>query len=317
MRIYIVQYEMLDFMREVLNPQLNNITEDNPSSVAITTYKFPFCYDLGEDEYAVGLSDKKKLVIKKDAVSLLYMDEVMSLYETGWLQFFITDSETLTTVKSEDRFILALLTTTRKSSIIFIEHDGYKKIGKIESKFALEIVRCGQFTSIVDRTEQRYWYTMRVPLIRQKNEIEELYTILRGLQYMYNTKQVIYNNIEGMYNGYLDFHSFTVMIDRPRDVLLTVIDMGKNHEHFTDIYDKVIKQAERAIIEDKDLLFRMATIYDIYKFIDRVYPDYIDNYVELMKEYFEAIFKSRTPEKSPIDVTILDFEARYKKKIEQ
>lgn len=311
------EYHSLNLIKEITEDidKLTYITDDNPSFINVQKTNIIYCHDIGDGEYAIGTS-RLRLVVKKEDVSEEFTDVIMSLYDHGWLSFYTIDPEINKVTPLHDRFALALLTTPRRSNIVFIIHNGYNRIGKVESKFVLDIVRTGMYNNIVSKTIVNYWYTLRVPVATHKNEIQTLNNMLQALKYMYINKRVIYDNIEGIYNGILDPYSFNIGFDQPRSLLTMVLMHAKDHEHFGELYDQVKKSAEEAGSDNMELLFNIATIYDIYQFIKRVYKEYMESYSIIMKEYFEAIFKNRLPEKSPIEVTIIDFESKYKKKIE-
>ena len=293
-----------------------SIIDNNPSSVGMITQKEVYCLDLGEDEYAIGISRRLRLVVKKEDVSDEYTDSLLTLFQNGWLNFYIFETETTKMVETHDRFAISLLTTSRKSNIIHLSHNGYNKIGKVENKFVLDVVRHGSYGIKAPDSQTVYWYTLRVPIVPYKNDIHVLNNILQALKYMYTTKHVIYNSAQGIYNGLLDPYSFSIGFEDSREMLKMIIDVGKDHSQFSNIYDQVKKTAESAAKDDVELLYKITTIYDIFKFIDTIYDEYADSYSVIMKEYLEAIFKSRVPEKSPIEITIIDFESKYKKKIE-
>lgn len=320
MRIYIIEYNYLNFQHENSNEVIDPmyITEDNKSTVGMQRFIFVYCYDIGEDEYAIGTSYNYKLVVKKEDITDEYNDTILSLYDNGWLNFYLVDTEkSKDFVKTNDRFALSLLTTPRKSNTLFIIHPGLNMIGKVTNKFVLETVRYGTYESEIPPTHDVHWYTLRLPPPSEKNEVHILYTLLRGLKFMYQTKNVIYNKTKCIYNGMIDPYAFDFEFKDSRKVLKFIIDKAKKSDAFNNIYNEVKKLAERLVEDDKDLLYKIATIYDTYAFIEYIYPEYIESYVNIMKEYFEAIFKDRIPEKSPIEIAITDFESKYKKKIEQ
>lgn len=319
MRIYIVKYELLDFTSgDIIPIDPVNITENNESMTSVHDKSFVYCYDIGEDEYAIGGIPAYKLVVKKEDISDENVDAIMQLYNGNWLTFYYIDTENnKEIVKTNDRFALELLTTPRKSNTLFITHAGLHRIGKVTNKFILETVRHGSYESEVPPAHTVYWYTLRLPPVSEKNEIHILYTLLKALKYMYESKHVIYNKTHCIYNGMIDPYAFEFDFSEPRGILRFIIDKARNHDAFGDMYNDIKKVAEIAVDDDKELLFSIASILDIYNFINKIYHEYIDSYSTIMKEYFEAIFKGRIPEKSPIEVTIIDFESKYKKKIEQ
>lgn len=322
MRFYTLEYHPLEITEDVVNEKnklITTITENNSSIIRIGTSQSIYCIDLEQDEYAIGFKEHLRFVVKREDVSDEYIDIIMPLYRNGWINFHIMDMDTNKLTELNDRFALALLTTPRKSNIIFLSHYGYNRIGKVENKFLLNIVRNGSYNIKVSPSPIRdtiYWYTLRIPLISYKNEIHVLNNILQAIKYMYTTKRVLYNNTGGIYNGLLDPYSFSIGFEEPHAMLKMIIILGKDHKHFNAVYDQVKKMAESAIKDDIELLYKIATIYDIYIFITSIYNEYNDSFSIIMKEYLDAVFKNRIPDKSPIEITIIDFESKYKKKIE-